>query len=187
MTAADLPPWHPDYVAPPGSANVTLPWVTAATVPPVSVTSSTAIPAGLPSPSTEGWAAQLERAAAEAAHSALLQAAPAIQEQVSAYTQNYITGILSGKPVAPTISTTTLTGQELTIASAKNRSWRTFLQGMGLDMLFAVVALIGTLGNINFFSKAGWITLGILVIKTIIQTAVSYVARLKIAPPYDPK
>ena len=56
---------------------------------------------------------------------------------------------------------------------------------MGLDIVFALVAVVGTLGNVNFFSKAGWITLGVLVIKTVIQTAISYVARIKITPPYD--
>lgn len=186
MTDPSLPPWHPDYVsANEGDLDLTPPWVTTDSVPPVSVTSSTAIPAGLPS--TESWAVQLERAAAEAAQEALKKAAPTIQEQVSAYTQSYITGILTGKPVAPTITGTTLTGHDLTIASAKNRSWRTFLQGMGLDIVFALVAIVGTLGDVNFFSKAGWVTLGILVIKTIIQTVVSYIARIKIVPPYDSK
>lgn len=184
-------PWTPDYDSAAGAVdpNVDLPWVTAAPtpepVPPVSVTSSTASTGGTPSP--ESWATQLERAAVEAAQEALQKAAPTIQEQVSAYTQSYITGVLTGKPVNPIIVGTTLSGQELTIASAKNRSWRTFVQGMGLDVVFALVALIGTLGNVNFFSKAGWVTLGILATKTIIQTVVSYVARVKIAPPYEPK
>lgn len=186
MTSS-LPPWSPDYVSAADAVDpeLTPPWVTTDSVPPVSVTSSTAIPAGLPS--TDNWAVQLERAAAEAAQEALKKAAPAIQEQVSAYTQSYITGILTGKPVSPTITGTTITGSELMIASARNRSWRTFLQGMGLDVVFALVAIVGTLGDVNFFSKAGWVTLGILVIKTIIQTVVSYVARVKIAPPYEPK
>jgi hypothetical protein len=184
MTTAELPPWHPDYVAVEGSVDPNLdpPWVTDS-VPPVSVTSSTAIPAGQPS---SNWAVQLEQAAVEAAQSALREAAPTIQQQVAQYTQSYITGILTGKPVAfPTITGTTLTGQELTIASARNRSWRTFLQGLGLDLVFALVAVVGTLGDVNFFSKAGWVTLGILIIKTVIQTVVSYVARVKIAPPYE--
>lgn len=183
----DLPPWHPDYASATDAVdpNLAPPWVTTDSVPPVSVTSSTADTGG--TPSTESWAVQLERAAAEAAQEALKKAAPTIQEQVSAYTQNYITGILTGKPVSPTIIGTTLSGTELAIASARNRSWRTFLQGMGLDVVFALVAIVGTLGNINFFSKAGWVTLGILVVKTIIQTVVSYVARVKIAPPYEPK
>ena len=104
---------------------------------------------------------------------------------MAAFTQQYITGALTGIPLSPTITATTLSGKQLTIASAKNRSWRTFLSGMGLDIVFALVAVVGTLGNVNFFSKAGWITLGVLVIKTVIQTAISYVARIKITPPYD--
>lgn len=182
-------PWSSDYSPVEGSVDPNLdpPWVTAAPkpVPPVSVTSSTAIPAGLPS--TDNWAVQLQKAAADAAQEALKKAAPTIQEQVSAYTQSYITGILTGKPVSPVITGTTLTGQELMIASARNRSWRTFLQGLGLDIVFALVALVGTLGNVDFFSTAGWTMLGILVVKTVIQTAVSYVARVKIAPPYESK
>lgn len=148
--------------------------------PPVPVTSSTAA-----APAGSTWVDQFQQAIQDAAQTALHDAAPSIQTQVAAFTQQYITSALNGTPVTPTITETTLSGKELTIASAKNRSWRTFLQGMGLDIVFALVAVIGTLGNVNFFSKAGWITLGVLVIKTIIQTVISYIARLKIAPPYD--
>jgi hypothetical protein len=161
------------------------PWVkydTPEAVPPVSVTSSTAAPAGL------SWAAQLEQAAVEAAQSALVDAAPKIQNQVAKYTQDYITGMLTGTtPPSSTVTGNTLSGTDLTVASAKNRSWRTFLAGMGLDVVFALVAVVGTVGNIDFFTQAGWITFGVLVIKTVIQTVIFYIARLKIAPPYEPK
>lgn len=185
MTDPNVPPWSPDYVPAEGSVDpaLDLPWATES-VPPVVVTSSTAIPAGLQP--TGNWAEQLQQAAADAAQEALKKAAPAIQQQVSNYTQSYITGVLTGKPVAPIITGTTVTGHDLVIASARNRSWRTFLQGLGLDIIFALVALVGTLGNVDFFSTAGWTMLGILVVKTVIQTAVSYVARVKIAPPYEP-
>lgn len=169
-----VPPWvkydNPDVVAG---------YPTPPISPPVSVTSSTADPAG------STWVSQFQQAIEDAAQSALHDAAPAIQTQVAAFTQQYITGALTGIPLSPTITATTLSGKQLTIASAKNRSWRTFLSGMGLDIVFALVAVVGTLGNVNFFSKAGWITLGVLVIKTVIQTAISYVARIKITPPYD--
>ena len=160
------------------------PWVkydTPEAVPPVPVTSSTAAPAGL------SWAAQLEHAAVEAAQSALHDAAPKIQDQVAKFTQDYITGILTGTTPTPTVTGTTLSGTDLAIASAKNRSWRTFLAGMGLDVVFAMVAVVGTLGDVNFFTQAGWITVGVLMTKTVIQTVISYIARLKIAPPYEPK
>jgi hypothetical protein len=161
------------------------PWVkydTPEAVPPVPVTSSTAAPAGL------SWAAQLEQAAVDAAQTALTDAAPKIQDQVAKYTQDYITGILTGTPPAsPTIVGTTLSGTDLVIASAKSRSWRTFVAGMGLDIVFALVAVVGTLSHVNFFTQAGWITFGVLIIKTVIQTVISYIARLKIAPPYEPK
>lgn len=160
------------------------PWVkydTPEAVPPVPVTSSTAAPAGL------SWAAQLEQAAVDAAQTALTDAAPKIQDQVAKYTQDYITGILTGSTPSPTITGTTLSGTNLVIASAKNRSWRTFLAGMGLDIVFALVAVVGTLSHVNFFTQAGWITFGVLIIKTVIQTVISYIARLKIAPPYEPK
>lgn len=149
-------------------------------VPSVPVTSSTAAPAG-----PTDWATQFQAAIQDAAQSALHAAAPAIQDQVAAYAQQYITGVLTGQPVNPTVTATTVTGKDLTIASAKNRSWRTFLAGMGLDVVFALVAVIGTLGNIDFFSKAGWITFVVLVTKTVIQSIVAYVARIKVAPPYE--
>lgn len=177
-------PWELDALQPDPP-----PWTTAQDrdytpdVPPVPVTSSTAAPAGLPS---IDWGNEFQRSIQEATESALFAAAPAIQEQLTALTQHYITGLVTGKPVSPYI-TTTVNGKELTVASAKNRSWRTFLGGMGVDIMFALVAVMGTLGHVDFFSQAGWLTLGVLMAKTVIQTAISYVARMKVAPPYEPK
>ncbi len=172
-----IPPWSPDYVrAEPDPSS--LPWLASTPAPDI-VTPVVR--------SSDSWADQFQRAATEAAKEALQKAAPAIQQQLAQYTQNYVNGVLTGKPVAfPTITTTTSTGQSLTIASARNRSWRTFLQGLGLDILFALMTLVGTLGNVDFFSAAGWTIVGALFVKTIIQTVISYVARLKITPPYDP-
>lgn len=98
---------------------------------------------------------------------------------------NYATQETLPVPV-PDITATTIQGKELAVASAKNRSLRTFLQGLGFDILFALVSVIAlSLNDFNFLDGAAWATLGILVLKTIIQTAVSYVARLKITPRYE--
>ncbi len=88
--------------------------------------------------------------------------------------------------LVPNITATTAQGRELTVASAKNRSWRTFVQGFGIDLGFALLSVLAlAFGDFNFLDGAAWATLGVLVLKTIIQTAISYVARLKITPNYD--
>lgn len=83
----------------------------------------------------------------------------------------------------PTIIATTAKGKELVVADAKNRSWRTFLQGLAIDCFFALVVVLGTVTQIDTpLNKTAWIAVAALVIKTLIQTAVSYVMRLKIQP-----
>lgn len=168
------------------TVDYTPPWVTYDrpvydAAPPVPVTSSTPAPVG---PLPQDLGDQFQRSIQDATQSALIAAAPAIQQQLSVLTQSYIDSLVSGKPMNPVI-TATINGRDLTIASAKNRSWRTFLGGLWLDILFALVAVVGMAGNIDFFSKAGWTMFGVLVTKTIIQTTVSYFARVKVTPPYE--
>jgi hypothetical protein len=75
-----------------------------------------------------------------------------------------------------------MTGRELVKADARNRSWRTLLQGLGIDLFFAVVALAGTLTHIDALDNVAWSAFFALVGKTLIQTAVAYFMRLRVAP-----
>lgn len=62
------------------------------------------------------------------------------------------------------------------IEDAQNRSVRTFLQGLGIDVLVAVAAVVLT--SVDAIStKAGLITFGIVVGKTVATSAASYVMR----------
>ncbi len=61
-------------------------------------------------------------------------------------------------------------------ADAQNRALRTFLQGMGIDVLVAVCVLV--LASTDAISdKAGLITFGIALVKTVATSAASYVMR----------
>ncbi|QZE10556.1 hypothetical protein SEA_SCOOBYDOOBYDOO_241 [Mycobacterium phage ScoobyDoobyDoo] len=109
----------------------------------------------------------------------------AVLEEVKEYGLDIVKGAFSGKDydlARPTITVTTNQGKEIRIADAKNRSFRTLLQGFALDFAFALMAVIGTLSGNEFFSKAGWATVGVLVAKTLLQTVVSYVSRINIEP-----
>lgn len=131
----------------------------------------------------------VRREAAAAAKEQFDKDRAGIQQEAVDYARDVGFGALTGRGtpnLVPDISVTTTTGKELTIASAKNRSFRTFVQGFGIDLGVALIALLGlAFTNFDFFDKAAWITLLGLVIKTVIQTGISYVARLKITPNYD--
>jgi hypothetical protein len=73
-------------------------------------------------------------------------------------------------------------GTDLVKADAKNRSWRTFVQGMIVDIGFALMALVATLSGADPFVKETWILFGVLVVKTIITAAISYIMRLRKTP-----
>lgn len=69
-----------------------------------------------------------------------------------------------------------------TRADARQRAWRTFLQGLAIDVAVAVSGVLGVaLGDVHW-SAAWWTMLGLLVAKTALQTAVSYLAR-HVSPP----
>ncbi len=70
-------------------------------------------------------------------------------------------------------------------ADAKNRAFRTFAQGLATDVFGAVaLAALPALAGADFaWTGAYWASLGLLLAKTAITTAVSYVARKQLPPP----
>lgn len=68
-------------------------------------------------------------------------------------------------------------------ADAKSRSLRTLVMGFLFDLLATLsIVLAPHLADLDISSKAQWMVIGSLVIKTILTSAISYLARLKIAP-----
>lgn len=124
---------------------------------------------------------QIERAVGEA----MSGLTPWLQKQALDYAKDYAMGRLTGRDVSgfPTITTQDKkTGKEVIVADARNRSFRTFVQGIGIDLLFAFVGLLAMVSSMDVTDKTAWTAFGVLVLKTFVQTVVSYVSRLKIAP-----
>ena len=67
---------------------------------------------------------------------------------------------------------------------ARNRAWRTFVQGLLTDVLAAVLLVAIPAINGSDFAWSGkfWVALGLLVAKSALMAAVSYVAR-QVLPP----
>lgn len=73
-----------------------------------------------------------------------------------------------------------------THADAANRSARTLIQGLAVDVLIAIAAaLLVWLPDADVSSKEAWIVLGTAVVKSVLTAAASYVMRLKVAPPVE--
>jgi len=72
----------------------------------------------------------------------------------------------------------------VTAADARNRAWRTFWQGLGVDVGLAVLGAVMTALDAMppTLSRAYWLGLGVLVVKTAIQAAVAYASRKAIPP-----
>ena len=64
-------------------------------------------------------------------------------------------------------------------ADARNRALRTFLQGLGIDVAVAVATVLYTWLNsdADLSSREAWVGVGILLGKTALTTAASYVMR----------
>lgn len=130
----------------------------------------------------------VRREAADAARQELAAQQDRLRAQLAGYARQVGAGALTGRGVPdpiPDVTAVTARGQELTVVDARSRSWRTFVQGLGIDIGFALLSVLAlAIGDIDLLDGAAWATLGVLVVKTIIQTAISYLARLKIAPRY---
>lgn len=91
-----------------------------------------------------------------------------------------------GTPVTPvTAPATTVIAVDqavLTSADARSRSVRVLAAGLGFDLLFALGTVAGTLTGEEFFTRAGLATLAVLVVKTALQTAATYIARFRFPP-----
>jgi hypothetical protein len=69
------------------------------------------------------------------------------------------------------------------MSDARNRAFRTFVQGLGVDVGTAVcLALSVGLTDVRWTS-AFWAALALSVGKTVVTSAVSYVARKALPPP----
>ena len=116
---------------------------------------------------------------------AIQQGAGALSKEVTSYVIKGGLQQATGQNIdmaKPTVTVTTSTGTTLKVADAKNRFYRTFLQGLALDIMFAMMALLGTITNLDPLSKASWLALGLSVLKTILQACVSYVSRIRFTP-----
>lgn len=107
-------------------------------------------------------------------------------KNVRGYAGESIDAIRQGETVDvlhPTITAETSTGRDLVVADAKSRSWRTFLQGLMIDIFAALAAIFLTISQIDTpMDKTAWIAVGALAVKTLVQTVVSYFMRLRITP-----
>lgn len=129
----------------------------------------------------------IQSVALQNAQKQIAEASPQLLKNLEDYAQQYTAAVLAGKPLTdiPTAIFYREDGTQLTKIDAKNRGFRTLLQGFGIDVLFAIIAAVGALSGVNFFDKAGLATLGILVVKTVVQTGISYLSRMKITPSYQ--
>lgn len=59
---------------------------------------------------------------------------------------------------------------------------RTLLQGLAVDLGFAATATLATVTStdFNFFDKEAWTLTAVMMLKTLIQTGMSYMMRLKV-------
>ena len=78
---------------------------------------------------------------------------------------------------------------------AKNRAWRTLLQGLATDVLVALAAaLLAWLPDADITSREAWTVIGVTLAKTALTTVASWVMRAKLdasglptpLPPADP-
>jgi hypothetical protein len=88
-------------------------------------------------------------------------------------------------PTPAAVPSGALTGHELIVAAARSRAVRTFLQGLGFDLLAALGGLTSQMAGLETLSKTAWVTFGLLVLKTVVMTTVAYIGRLAVTPAHE--
>lgn len=73
---------------------------------------------------------------------------------------------------------------EIAVQDAKDRSWRTLLQNVPLDILIVVAPLLydAVSGWDGSFTASYWVAVGVGVAKTAALAVIAYVMRLKKSP-----
>ena len=69
-----------------------------------------------------------------------------------------------------------------TKADARQRSYRSLLQGLGIDVGVAIILSLATLIGDLRWTREYWLLLGATVLKSLVQAAASYVMRLYVRP-----
>lgn len=72
----------------------------------------------------------------------------------------------------------------VTEKDARKRALRSFAWGLGIDVSVAVVLVLATAVNVIEWTRQYWVTLGLTLAKTVIQSGVAYLAR-KLLPPKE--
>lgn len=70
-----------------------------------------------------------------------------------------------------------------TQTDARNRAWRTLLQGLGIDVAAALVLVLAPALSSVEWTPAYWQALGLLAAKSVLQAVVAFVARKVVPPP----
>ena len=68
------------------------------------------------------------------------------------------------------------------VADAKDRSWRTLLQGLGIDVATGIVVTLAVALTDIEWTREYWLLLGSGVAKSALQAAVSFFMRLLVKP-----
>lgn len=82
----------------------------------------------------------------------------------------------------------TYVGGRVAAADARQRAWRTFVQGLAVDVVAAVAAALAlALADPAFsWTRLYWSGVGLALAKTALTAGASYVARHRM-PPADPQ
>lgn len=189
-----LLPWENGYEAPVGSGSASTPTVVPAPPPSAAVdpVSNLPVPEAI-----SGVVAKMEADAVESAKNLLGQmlreATPQLEQRIVQYATVFIDDVIKGHtplkmiaptppvPVVPPVTTpsTPVVQDHPIIGTQKqylpdhpaiNAATTTMLKGLTLDVAASVAVALGSLANPDFFTKGGWVIIGSLVGKTVIQT-----------------
>jgi len=148
-----IPPWSPDFT---NESNV------------VPAQGSIDIPA----PSTD---------LGKALHDAITVAQQTAAQQVEQVVIGALQQTIPAAPTGPVV----VEPKDITNAAARGRALRSLFYGLGLTVFWALVTAIGDAvsgGQVDFFTKTGWISVAALAAGTIAHAALSYIGRVKLAP-----
>jgi hypothetical protein len=107
-------------------------------------------------------------------------------QQAESYAQQYLAAILAGKKPG-LVPNVVVDGQNLTHEAAKSHGLRTLLVGLVTAAVSAILSALGETAHIDFFSRAGWIATGTLVVGSAVSGVLAYLSRLRVTPSYEEK
>jgi hypothetical protein len=176
MASPIILPWDPSYHSGsnPVPSDVVVPWNGPVTPAPIPVPATPSVAPVV----VAAWEKVLEKYVVAAAERAALSALPSVESLIEGLVTKEVGKVISPPPEPPNLDLDVLTH-----AAARDRAVRSLLYGVLMSGLWGAIGAVSSLSGVDWFTKNGLVSALSILGAGVVGSVMSYVGRIKWAPP----